>query len=223
MRVPHILISTGGGDPENYMRAITLAGGAAQACYCPPPEVAHDGLLLAGGGDIDPALIREENCGSYEIDRRRDEAELALIKAYLKAERPILGICRGHQMVNIALGGKLWQDIGEKLLFFHQRAPHEGAGDITHRICTEDGSQLWQIFSAVAEVNSIHHQAMKTPGEGMVITAWSESGLMEGTEHETLPILTVQFHPERMENGGGVFDWFLSACGLNQKMNVHNR
>lgn len=213
MRTPHILISTGGGDPVNYETALQLVGGIPVSRYCPPTEPLYDGLILAGGGDIDPVLIGEENQGSYDIDRRRDEAELALIEAYRKKNRPILGICRGHQMVNIALGGRLRQDLGSTLLWFHKTAPHEGGGDALHRIYTKEGSQMAALYGPAAMVNSFHHQVLDAPGDGMQVTAWTESGLMEAAEHSVLPIFTVQFHPERMgEAGLSIFRWLIEAC-----------
>jgi putative glutamine amidotransferase len=213
MKTPRILISTGGGDPVNYENALRLVGGTPVSRYCPPPEPLYDGLILAGGGDIDPILIGEENQGSYDIDPRRDEAEFALIEAYRKADLPILGICRGHQMMNIALGGRLRQDLGPSLLWFHKTAAHEGGGDALHRICTREGSNMEALYGPVTMVNSSHHQVLETPGDGMQTTAWTESGLMEAAEHSTLPIFTVQFHPERMgEAGLPIFRWLVEAC-----------
>lgn len=213
MKTPHILISTGGGDPKNYETALRQAGGIPISQYCPLSEPLYDGLILAGGGDIDPVLLGEENLGSYDIDRRRDDAELALIEAYRMAKRPILGICRGHQVVNIALGGRLRQDLGPALLWFHQTAAHEGGGDALHRVCTRGGSRMEAFYGPAVTVNSSHHQVMDFPGEGMIPTAWTESGLMEAAEHISLPILTVQFHPERMgESGSPLFQWLVEAC-----------
>ena len=92
---PSILISTGGGDAANYIAAVEAAGGRAEARYLPGPDLAYDGLLLAGGGDMDPALFGQWNRGSREIDRARDRAELALLDAFLGAGKPVLAVCRG--------------------------------------------------------------------------------------------------------------------------------
>ena len=110
---PNILISTGGGDAANYIAAIEAVGGRADARYLPTPGRPADrrpvpgygGLVLAGGGDMDPALFGEENLGSRDIDRERDRAELALLDAFSAAGRPVLAICRGHQVVNVWRGG----------------------------------------------------------------------------------------------------------------------
>ena len=213
MKTPRILISTGGGNPVNYETALRLAGGTPVSGYCPATAPLYDGLLLAGGGDVDPALIGEENQGSYDIDRKRDEAEFALIEAYLKAKRPVLGICRGHQLVNIALGGHLLQDLGPTRLLFHKKAPHEGGGDAWHRVATMEGSRMEELFGSATMVNSAHHQVIDVPGDGMVTTAWTESGIMEVTEHIGRPVFTVQFHPERMgEDGLPIFRWLVGAC-----------
>ena len=82
---PNILISTGGGDAANYLAAVEAAGGRGSARYLPEPDLTYDGLLLAGGGDMDPGLFGQTNCGSREIDSSRDRAELALLDAFLGA------------------------------------------------------------------------------------------------------------------------------------------
>ena len=177
---PNILISTGGGDAANYIAAIEAAGGQAEARYLPAPELTCDGLLLAGGEDMDPALFGQADRGSRGIDRTRDEAELALLDLFLGAGRPVLAICRGHQVVNVWLGGPVFP------------------------------------------VNSWHHQALGRLGKGLSASARSKDGVVEAVEHHSFPLISVQFHPERMTgakarpdtvDGGAVFRAFLDMAG----------
>lgn len=216
---PNILISTGGGDAANYIAAIEAAGGTGEAKYLSAPDLSYDGLLLAGGGDIDPALFGQENQGSRDIDRARDEAELALLDAFCGAGKPVLAICRGHQVVNVWLGGDLIQDLGSDLNPFHQKEE----GDQIHLIRAAEGSLLHRLYGPVFPVNSSHHQALGRLGRGLTAAARSESGVIEAVKHDSLPLISVQFHPERMAgavarpdtvDGGGIFRAFLELCGL---------
>lgn len=211
---PNILISTGGGNAANYIAAIEAAGGRADARYLPNPDLSYDGLVLAGGGDMDPALLGEENLGSRDIDRERDNAELALLDAFSAAGRPVLAICRGHQVVNVWLGGGLIQDLDASLAPFHGG----GEGDRVHPVRAAEGSLLYRLYGPVFSVNSCHHQALGRLGKGLSASARSEGGVVEAAQHETLPLLCVQFHPERMTgalarpdtvDGGAIFRAFL--------------
>lgn len=211
------MVSTGGGNAANYLAAVEAAGGVGAARYLPAPDLSYDGLVLAGGGDMDPARFGQEDRGSRDIDRARDKAELALLDAFCGAEKPVLAVCRGHQMVNVWLGGDLIQDLGPELVPFHQRA----GGDQTHLVRAEKGSLLHRLYGPVFPVNSSHHQALGRLGRGLAATAWSEDGVVEAVEHDTLPIISVQFHPERMTgmlarpdtvDGGRIFRAFLGLC-----------
>lgn len=214
---PKILISTGGGNAANYLAAVEAAGGAGDARYLPAPDLSYDGLLLAGGDDIDPALFSQENRGSRGIDRTRDEAELALLDAFLGDNRPVLAICRGHQMVNVWLGGDLIQDLGPELAPFHQK----GEGDQVHLVQAAEGSLLHRLYGPVFPVNSSHHQGLGRLGRGLRVTARSKGGVIEAVEHDTQPLICVQFHPERMTgalarpdtvDGGKIFRTFVELC-----------
>ena len=217
---PNILISTGGGDAASYIAAVEAAGGIAEARYLPRPDLTCDGLLLAGGGDMDPALFGQENRGSREIDRARDRAELALLDAFLGAGKPVLAICRGHQVVNVWLGGDLIQDLDPALTPFHAG----GEEDRIHPVRTGPDSLLRRLYGPVFPVNSTHHQALGRLGKGLTATAWSEGGVVEAAEHRSLPLICVQFHPERMTgerarpdtvDGGAIFRAFLDMARKN--------
>jgi putative glutamine amidotransferase len=217
---PKILISGDGGDCQNYVSAILSAGGQPVVAYCPPFSLDYDGLLLTGGGDIEPALYAPSNDGSADIDYDRDLAELELLGAFLGLNKPVLGICRGHQVINVGLGGTLRQHIGDDLCRFHRRTP-EHNGDKVHSVYSAQGSWYRDTYGDVFSVNSSHHQALEQLGDGLRPVLWSESGIVEAVEHDTLPILSVQFHPERMTggnarpdtaDGGAIFARFLELC-----------
>ena len=217
---PRILISAATAKPDaalNYENAVRAAGGTPVVRYCPDVDLSFDGLLLTGGGDVEPVRYGQENRGSLLLDPARDRAELALVRAFLAAGKPILGICRGMQILNVALGGTLVQDLGESLNAFHRRIDH----DKVHPILAQEGSTLYSLYGPLIQVNSAHHQAADVPGKSAVITARSEAGVAEALESPEKPVLGVQFHPERMTgahlrvdtvDGGAIFRWFIEQC-----------
>lgn len=220
---PYILISGSPGGTTHYENAVRNAGGVPLAGYCPPPDPRCTGLLLCGGGDLDPTLFGWADQGSDPPDRARDQAELTLVHAFLAEGRPILGVCRGMQLLNAALGGDLIQDLPPTVLPFHGRAD----GDLIHPLRCAPGSLLHQLYGPRLQVNSAHHQAVGRMGVGLVPCAWSESGLVEAFTHQKLPILGVQFHPERMTgtqlrpdaaDGAAIYRWFIQQCSSQQKM-----
>lgn len=216
----HKLIIQVSGEPEcmaNYCSALTCLGATPVAGYCPEPDLSCNGLLLCGGGDLDCALFGQENRGSEPPDHARDRAELALFRAYLSANKPILGICRGMQVINVALGGDLIQDLPPESLPFHSRAGR----DLVHPVRAAEDSYLHRLYGPAFPVNSSHHQAVDRLGTGLSAVAWSESGFAEAINHQSRPILGVQFHPERMAfshrrvdtvDGAGIFKEFLGLC-----------
>ncbi len=220
---PHILISAATPKPEaalNYENAIRAAGGNFVTRYCPEVDLSFDGLLLTGGGDVEPWRYAQDDRGSLLLDPARDRAELALAQAYLAAGKPILGICRGMQVLNVALGGTLIQDLGEEGNCFHRRIE----ADKVHPVHAREGSLLHALYGTVFHVNSAHHQAADLPGSNVIITARSESGIAEALELPNKPVLGVQFHPERMTgahlrpdtvDGGAIFRWFVDRCSNN--------
>lgn len=219
--MPRILISAATNKPDaalNYENAVRAAGGEFVTRYCPEVDLSFDGLLLTGGGDVEPCHYNRPNQGSMTPDPDRDRTELALVKAYLAAGKPILGICRGAQLLNVALGGTLVQDLGEELNLLHRRIE----ADKVHPIRAQEGSLLHDLYGSRFHVNSAHHQAVDLPGRGVLITARSEDGIAETIQLPGAPVLGVQFHPERMTgahlrsdtvDGAAIFQWFLAQCG----------
>jgi putative glutamine amidotransferase len=116
---PRIQISGIAGKTHNYEEAVRNAGGLPFSGYAPEPDLSCHGLVLCGGGDVLPSLYGQENTASSLLDLRRDEAEQNLIHAYAQAGKPILGICRGMQILNVAFGGTLIQDLPQEQRPFH--------------------------------------------------------------------------------------------------------
>ena len=216
MYVPRIQLSGDVGQMDNYICAIAALGGEAVPGYAPAPDLTCDGLILCGGGDIEPSRYGQEMNGSFPPDLPRDEAEFALIEAYMAAGKPILGICRGMQMLNVALGGDMIQHLPDGCRTFHC-----GREDKVHPVRAAEGSVLYQLYGKLFAVNSYHHQAVGGMGRDLIPTAWTESGVVEALEHTSLPILGVQYHPERTTgdlrrvdtvDGGPFLAHFLDLC-----------
>lgn len=183
-------------SPSSYSLAVAQAGGlpviSAEQC---PEEMAQlcQGLLLSGGEDLDPSYYGEEILnGTVVVDPQRDRYEMALCRAFLAEKKPILAICRGFQLLNVALGGDLWQDLTEQLGFIHSDSR------LRHPCRTAEDSLLRRLYGEEFRVNSTHHQAVRQLGDGLWATAWSVEGIIEGYEHRSLPIFGTQFHPERL-------------------------
>lgn len=180
-----------------------------------------DGFLLAGGADIDARYFGEENLKfNGEISPYRDELEMKLAKAAIDCGKPLLAICRGIQVLNASLGGTLYQDIhsqikDRELLKHWQEAPDWYP---VHDISLERDTKLWNCFpKEKLGVNSYHHQAVKTLGKGLKITAVSSDGIIESIEHESHRFAVgVQWHPEWMWKEDvsylKLFEAFVRAC-----------
>jgi putative glutamine amidotransferase len=181
-----------------------------------------DGLLLTGGGDLAPILYGEDPVAPLKsLSRSRDEAELALAKGALARGMPVFGICRGHQVLNVAMGGTLWQDIASQLPEASSHAAQEVAFDEPwHTITIHDrDTRLFRIFgSERVATNSFHHQAVKLLAPGLRETASTADGIIEAFESEDPErfILAVQFHPEGMIDRDPafvrLFEAFVEAC-----------
>lgn len=186
---------------NTYSRAVTEGGGvpviSAPGHASSFPEFC-DGILFTGGIDLEPKLYGEERLNdTVKCDEILDRDELELFEAFRAAGKPMLGICRGIQTLNVALGGSLWQDIPSQLPEgIHARLAAEKQH--RHHVTAVPGSLVHRLFGEKFETNSFHHQAARRPGEGLAATAFSSDGVIEAVEHKTLPIIGVQWHPERM-------------------------
>ncbi|MBW8825061.1 MAG: type 1 glutamine amidotransferase [Acidobacteria bacterium] len=173
--------------PRAYIRSVIKAGGLPVLLPVVDPSDAVellasvDAVVIAGGGDVDPALYGQETQPETDgIDTDRDAFDVALWQAVLEHGTPALAICRGAQILNVALGGSLIQHI-------------DGHRSVTHHITFDDGRE--------AEVNSLHHQALDRPGAGVTVTAWSDDGTIEAIEvRQATHITAVQWHPELLRH-----------------------
>ena len=213
MSRPFIGITAGlhAGDPElfsmrdDYVRAVQEAGGIPLVLAPGPPAHARDlmsrldGLLLSGGPDLDPRLYGEPpHERVYGVRADRDGFELALCREALSRDTPLLAICRGHQVLNVATGGTLVQDIPSQLSGAVDHDPGGERWTAAHEVSILPGTRLRAILGRDrVAVNSLHHQAVRTPGEGVVVSASAADGVVEGIEMPSRRfVLGVQWHPE---------------------------
>ena len=213
-------------DPEptvaqsKYMESLARAGAGMRWVELSDPEQAVqdaltcDGLLLPGGGDMDPKFYGQERipaCG--EPNLLRDAAEPLLLRAFLAADKPVLGICRGIQVMNAVLGGDLYQDIKP-----FEHLPHNDHWAKVHTVTVRRGTLLSRILGQdTVLVNSQHHQAVDRVAPGFTLAALSEDGIVEAIEKPDAGFcLGVQWHPEWLSDADpamqGLFDAFVNAC-----------
>ena len=215
------------GTYKNYIRAIEKFGGEPRCLYPGVPSDAFKGLkglLLTGGPDIDPNYYGEEAHETTDINPNRDKLELPLCKQAIEGNLPVFGICRGIQIMNVAIGSSLYQDIPSQ---FTDHLTHKilvNKDDSWHDIQIQPDSLLNQITGeTTTEVNSRHHQSLKVIGEGFTVTAQSKDGIIEAIEDTSKKfMLGVQYHPERMfkepgsselqEHSTKLFTAFINAC-----------
>jgi putative glutamine amidotransferase len=160
-----------------------------------------DALLLSGGGDVHPSLFGERPHWKLgKFDQERDDFEIAMLRLMINLEKPVLGICRGAQVINVALGGTLYQDLASQLPQSLQHQQSAPARYPAHPVSVSPGSRLSIILDAIRlQVNSLHHQAIKDVAPVLQVTARAEDGVVEGLEAPGHPfLLGVQWHPEGM-------------------------
>lgn len=157
-----------------------------------------DGLILTGGADVSTVLYKEEMSNALqETQYHRDLVEIKILERAVEKQIPIFGVCRGLQLINVFFGGTLYQDIYSQFdnPFLHSDKNDKGY-EYHHMIETVEGSILRKVLGERDYVNSIHHQAIKDLGQGLKVTATASDKMIEGIEHESLPIFATQFHPE---------------------------
>jgi putative glutamine amidotransferase len=190
---------------EEYFRSVERSGGVPVVLApCSPAEARTamrrlDGLILTGGGDVDPALygqVPHPRLG--KVDRARDLFEVALVHEALADDVPVLGVCRGLQLLNVATGGTLHQDIPAELGTSLDHRPKVARFEVAHTVEIVAGSLLHRIVKRESmDVNSLHHQAVDRAGDGLVVTARAGDGVVEALEMPSRTfVLGVQWHPE---------------------------
>ncbi len=181
-----------------------------------------DGLLLTGGGDIDPALYGAAPHATFvAAEPGRDAFEIALVRAVLEAGKPVFAICRGMQLLNVALGGDLVQDIPTEVNGAAHHDVREPRYALAHEVWTTQGSRFSTLMreklvdGESCQVNSRHHQAVKHLGAGLEVVATAPDGVIEAVERPGTFCLGVQWHPENFWRTGEfrpLFEGFVDAC-----------
>ena len=167
---------------------------------------ALDGLIFTGGSDVEPDHYEAEPDGAGAYEPERDASELALIGRALEGGLPILGVCRGLQVLNVATGGTLHQDVP-----VHSRYDVDPADPI-HSVTFDEHSRLRLLYGETTEVNSLHHQTVDTIGRDLVVTGRADDGTVEGIEMPGRDVLAVQWHPEFRPKREPVFDWLIKRA-----------
>ncbi len=191
---PKILLSVNQGR-ELYESAVDFCGAEPIAKYLPEVSAeGYDGLILGGGNDLHPSYYGEEINGASDFDLARDECEFALAEAFIQKGKPVFGICRGGQLLNVFFGGTLYQHLP-----CSDEHKHGDDASLGHGVHAQAGSVFEKLYGTHFAVNSFHHQAVKSFGKGLKGTLFADGNeVVEGFEHETLPIIGVQWHPEQM-------------------------
>ena len=207
--------------PHGYADAVTGAGGLPLLLARPGPELARatvgalDGLLLTGGGDVGPdrygCPAAAETAG---VDPGRDASEAALLAEAIAQGLPVLGICRGAQLLNVALGGSLHQHLAHHSDLAHDDWDHRYQA--VHQVTVAPGSCLSAVVGpGPLGVNSVHHQGLDCLGAGLEAVAWADDGLVEGIECPGHALLAVQWHPELILGERGspeLFAWLVDQA-----------
>lgn len=208
---------------SKYVKSLERAGAEVRFIELDDPEKAAqqallcNGLLMPGGADVSPVLYGQEisaECG--KPNELRDKAEPLMLKEFAKSGKPILGICRGIQIINVTYGGTLLQDI--KPIQKEKHSDFLNRAHFSHEVEIEKDSRLYRIVkSDRIKVNSMHHQVIDRPADGFIVCARSSDGFIEAIEKKDYGFfVAVQWHPEHMSKKNSVqqalFDEFVKEC-----------
>lgn len=222
-----------------YVRALLLAGGVPLivsplmgASLAAAALDGCDGLILTGGEDIQPSWYGADPSPLLDQpSQERDLFELALFAIARQRSLPILGICRGIQLINVALGGTLFQDLPSERPGAIEHSPKNARDARTHRVRLQPGSRAAvSLDTTQVTVNSVHHQGIRDLGNGLIASGWSDDGLIEAAESEpgTGWVLAVQWHPEEMHADRkapehGLFSALVSEASRSDRSSVGGR
>lgn len=212
-----ILIPWKGKPLVNYINALNNLSADYTITEEVIPITDYDGLLIPGGFDVSPEFYHQEMNGSYAegMDKQLDELQLYYIDQFVKAHKPILGICRGHQLLNVYFNGTLIQHLPN----YEKHSSPDFQDDQVHEVYSDEDNVFTELYGKRFYVNSSHHQAVDKLGEGLHIALRCPDGTIEAMYHEQLPIIGVQFHPERMcfeksrddtVDGSKIIDYYLT-------------
>ena len=203
---------------KNYIDALTYLGADAVQTGPEDDPRQFDGLVMPGGADVAPERYNMPVNGAKGMDEALDEWQFAVLDRFVKAHKPVLGICRGHQAVNVYFGGTLIQHLPTSGRHSREDSPVEKV----HGVTAEADSWVAEVYGKRFIANSSHHEAVDIPGKNIKIDArCTEDGTVEAIHHETLPVWSVQWHPERMclefadnerADGELILKWFLNQC-----------
>lgn len=170
-------------------------------------------LLLPGGGDITPAFFGQADHGSHNIDTELDILQFQALDSFIASKKPVLGICKGLQLINVRFGGTITQNIATADR--HKWIGKDQAHYVYHSTLSRSDF-FYQLYGYSTQVNSAHHQAVDCPGKDLIPVCRCGDNIIEGLMHRTLPIVAVQWHPERILKSGGdrLFHYFLSLTAL---------
>ena len=175
----------------NYANALLHLGVESDTYYYALRQD-YDAPILPGGGDIAPSFFHERDYASENVEEEIDYAQFELKTHFIAQGKPILGICKGIQLINVYFGGSVIQNLPTASVHAYQ------GGDQYHMIYTEEGSFLREIYGRAIITNSAHHQGIGMLGDKIRVAAYTKDNVIEGIWHEMMPIWGVQWHPERM-------------------------
>lgn len=184
-------------DTPNYVKAMSHFDAECINTREIPEDISgYDALILPGGDDIDPVFFHQEMNGTREVDHDLDVTQLTLCREFAKAGKPILGICKGAQIINVCFGGDLIQDLPDGIREHHTYHSGLGTGEY-HETKIVPGTFLADLYGEHVVTNSYHHQAIGKVGEDLAVLQRSDDGVIEFLAHKTLPIYASQWHPEK--------------------------